>query len=118
MTVAKLEQCLDRLADIMDGRRWSPSACYRLWERLEREIALRQKPDDKLAAARDRARRLKGQRARAILLSSVDASTSLPPSPYASRSRDMAEDDLPHLVADARLLHPVLESMPQANRAV
>ena len=64
VTVAKLEQCLDRLAEIMDWPDVVAERLLPLWERLEREIELRRDKDDKLAAARERARRLKDQRAR------------------------------------------------------
>jgi hypothetical protein len=63
VTLEKLEQCLDRLAVIMEHPAIVAERMLPLWERLEREIALRQKSDDKLAAARDRARRLKGRTA-------------------------------------------------------
>ena len=64
VTAARLQLCLDRLTEIMADPRYVGERFLPLYERLEREIAARQNNDHKLAAIRERARQLKGQRAR------------------------------------------------------
>ena len=63
VTVARLEQYLDRLAEIMAHPRSRPEALLPIYERLEREIAARQTTAAKLDTIMARARRLKDRKA-------------------------------------------------------
>jgi hypothetical protein len=63
ITVERLELYLDRLAEIMSDPYYNAEDVLPIYERIESEIALRRQTGDKIAAIRERATRLKGQRA-------------------------------------------------------
>lgn len=56
VTIEMLEKCLDQLAIQIELKGKKGEVHFPLWERLEREIEVRRKKSDTLAAVRERIR--------------------------------------------------------------
>lgn len=63
VTLERLHRALDRVAVLMAHPTVIPERFLPIYERLEHEIAIRQKTDSKVAAALEHARRLKARKA-------------------------------------------------------
>jgi len=57
ITVERLERCLDRLALEIEALGPEGEVYFPIWDRLEREIEIRRKKNDTLAAVRERVKR-------------------------------------------------------------